>query len=205
MTRHHTSSRASEAARWPGSKLFQGAKQPRCGGIWQDTVRPDSQHSVQDFHAVDQMTQLPATRAHELDLTDGWLRIRFDRPAQRNALSANSVAELTDVLESVRHDRSVRGISFRGNGGVFRAGGDLQEFSEITSAGARTESRALSVSHGAARLFECIDTAPQLSLSLIEGAAIGGGLGIACANREPSVIRGQFTYFVASEQRDSNT
>lgn len=127
------------------------------------------------------MTQLPSTRAHELDLTDGWLRIRFDRPAQRNALSANSVAELTDVLESVRHDRSVRGISFRGNGGVFCAGGDLQELSEIASAGARTESRALTVSHGAARLFECIDTAPQLTLSLVEGAAIGGGLGIACA------------------------
>lgn len=127
------------------------------------------------------MTQLPVTTALALELTDGWLRIWFDCPDSRNALSEEMAGELVAVLEVVRDDRAVRGISLRGRGGVFCAGGDLKAFREIGAAGKEARSMAESVSHSAARLFRLIDTAPQVTLALIEGAAMAGGFGVACA------------------------
>jgi isohexenylglutaconyl-CoA hydratase len=127
------------------------------------------------------MTRLPDTSATALELDDGWLRVWFDRPDRRNALSAELAGDLVTVLEAVRDDRAVRGICFRGRGGVFCAGGDLKAFAQISAVDRHARSMAESVSHSAARLFRLIDTAPQVTVALIEGAAMAGGFGIACA------------------------
>ena len=76
------------------------------------------------------MTNLPETETLELELNQGWLTIWFNQPENRNALSDALVADLGTVLKNVRDDRSVRGITLRGRGGVFCAGADLKNFKE---------------------------------------------------------------------------
>ena len=78
------------------------------------------------------MTTLPDTQWLELELSDGWLHIFLNAPESRNALSQALSDELKAVLQSVRNDSSVRGITLRGRGGVFCAGGDLKAFFDLS-------------------------------------------------------------------------
>ena len=72
------------------------------------------------------MTELPETKYCILELDDGWLTVWFNRPEKRNALSDGLLRDIKNTLKSVESDRSVRGILFRGKGGVFCAGADLE-------------------------------------------------------------------------------
>jgi isohexenylglutaconyl-CoA hydratase len=145
------------------------------------------------------MPQLPDTETLALEFESGWLRIWLDRPQTRNALSGEMVAELTAVLNAVREDRSVRGITLRGRGGVFCAGGDLKSFGSMLSGSeparpdgepdpARIEEVAR-FSRGAGELFGMLDTVPQVLLVLVEGAAMAGGLGVTCTADVVAVTR----------------
>ncbi len=125
------------------------------------------------------MTKLPQTSALLLALKDGWLTITFNTPENRNALSDTLAGELRETLEAVRDDRSVRGIFLRGNGGIFCAGGDLKAFSAGLQEGANHDAVAEMNKSGGA-LFAMINTMPQVVVALVEGAAIAGGLGMAC-------------------------
>ncbi len=128
------------------------------------------------------MTKLPDTQWLELDLSNGWLRVYFNAPETRNALSQELSDELKAVFKAVRNDRSVRGVSLRGRGGVFCAGGDLREFAALRDLPeAQAYDRAVKKSLDGAELFSLIHTAPQVVIALIEGVAVAGGLGIACA------------------------
>ena len=92
------------------------------------------------------------------------------------------VAELRAVFGAVRDDRSVRGITLRGNGGVFCAGGDLKGFGSRLG-GADSEANVRDVaamSRTAGELFGMLDETPQVLLILVEGAAVAGGLGMVC-------------------------
>ena len=125
------------------------------------------------------MVQLPATSSIDLAFEQGWLTIWFATPENRNALSDALVAELRETLDIVRDDRSVRGITLRGKGGVFCAGGDLKSFQAGLTGGAdRDEIIAMNTSGG--ELFHQINTMPQVVVALVEGAAIAGGLGMVC-------------------------
>lgn len=125
------------------------------------------------------MTDLPSTQALDLELDRGWLTIWFNQPDKRNALTDELVGELIATLEAVRDDRSVRGITLRGRGGVFCAGGDLKMFKSHFQGGASRED-ILAMSRNAARIMDLVNEAPQVVICLIEGAAVAGGFGIAC-------------------------
>ena len=124
-------------------------------------------------------TGLPDTPTLDLELAGGWLTIWFATPENRNALSDALVADLQAALGAVRHDRSVRGITLRGRGGIFCAGADLKNIRENFQAGDDREA-TVAMSAGAAKIFESVDTMPQVVLAMIEGAAMAGGFGLAC-------------------------
>ncbi|MEO9467950.1 enoyl-CoA hydratase-related protein [Parasphingorhabdus sp.] len=125
------------------------------------------------------MTDLPKTETLELELQQGWLTIWFNQPENRNALSDALVSELASVLKGVRDDRDVRGITLRGRGGVFCAGADLKNFKEnFQASGDRGATIAMSM--GAAEIFDLVNSAPQVVIVLIEGAAMAGGFGLSC-------------------------
>lgn len=128
------------------------------------------------------MRDFPPTKALDLDFAQGWLTIWFNQPESRNALSAELTAELRAVLEDVREDRSVRGITLRGRGGVFCAGGDLKAFQSGHQAGEKTDpvEGVVALSKSGAAIFDLVDTMPQVVIAAVEGAAMAGGMGLAC-------------------------
>jgi len=122
---------------------------------------------------------LPDVTALELELSDGWLTIWFNQPDSRNALSEALVTDLLAVLDAVRDDRRVRGITLRGRGGMFCAGGDLKGFrNTLQSLG--DPDRVIAQSRRGARIFDTVNSMPQVVVAVIEGAAMAGGFGLAC-------------------------
>ena len=125
------------------------------------------------------MTTLPATKALILEREESVLRIWFNRPEARNALSAEITGELAAVLDAVRDDRSIRTLVLRGKGGVFCAGGDIKGFkSGMQGSADAVEIARANRSFG--DLMIQLNEQPQVVVMLVEGGAAGGGLGLAC-------------------------
>lgn len=125
------------------------------------------------------MTQLPETDTLDLDLEAGWLTIWFNTPHNRNALSDALVKDFTNALSAVKDDRDVRGITIRGRGGIFCAGGDLKSFSQSQEGGGNRED-FVAMNRGAGDMFDLVQSMPQVVIMFVEGAAIAGGLGLIC-------------------------
>ena len=124
-----------------------------------------------------------------LESEPDWLTIWLNKPDTRNALSAEMVADLGHVFDLVANDTAIRGVTLRGRGGIFCAGGDLKAFNALAS-GAAVDAGAIardSVEGGL--LFYRVDTLPAFVLVLVEGAAMAGGLGLACCADVVAVTR----------------
>lgn len=135
------------------------------------------------------MVSLPVTEHVVLAAENGWLTIWLNRPEARNALSDQMSEELRSTLETVRDERSVRGITLRGKGGVFCAGGDLKAFRSTFQGEAQSIEAVAAASRKAGDLFRLVNEMPQVVVMLVEGAAIAGGLGLACAGDVVVVTR----------------
>lgn len=125
------------------------------------------------------MTNLPDTNKLILELEGGWLTIWFNSPENRNALSDELASELNATLDAIHDDRNVRGVTIRGKGGMFCAGGDIKAFMAGLSGGASHDDIAAMNKRGG-ELFHKVNSAPQTVIALVEGAAIGGGMGLVC-------------------------
>jgi len=125
------------------------------------------------------MATLPKTTVIETEFENGWLTIWFNQPEKRNPMTDEMVAELITILEAVSDDRDVRGITLRGGGGVFCAGGDLKTFKNNFQADASRED-IMKLSRNAAKVFDIFNAQPQVTIALIEGAAMAGGFGLMC-------------------------
>ena len=124
------------------------------------------------------------------------MTIWFDQAQKRNALTDELRGDLHAVFDAVRGDRAVRGITMRGRGGVFCAGGDLKHFqSDFQTRASLDEIKAMS--RDAAALFDEVNEAPQVVVALIEGAALAGGLGLACC--ADAVISAEDARFAMTE------
>ncbi|GGY38083.1 enoyl-CoA hydratase/isomerase family protein [Parvularcula lutaonensis] len=124
------------------------------------------------------MTDLPTSKVLNASVEGGWLTIKFDDPARKNALSQEMSRDLSSALAAVADDRSVRGITLRGEGGVFCAGGDLKGMAKHIFSGDLEAIAAMSRAGG--DLFDQVKNQPQPILALIDGPALAGGLGLAC-------------------------
>jgi len=122
--------------------------------------------------------QLPETQSLILERQGSVLKIWLNRPQAKNALSEEMTDELHLVLDAVRDDRSIRTLVLRGKGGVFCAGGDIKGFKSDMQAVSAEQVAKSNRSFG--DLMIKINEQPQVMVMLVEGAAIGGGLGLAC-------------------------
>ena len=106
------------------------------------------------------------------------LKVTMNRPEARNALSPTMVRELTQAFEQARDDAGIRVVVLMGAGGTFCAGGDLKgmEGSDAARGGAKDATAASNRRFGA--LLEMADALPKAVIALIEGAAMGGGVGL---------------------------
>ena len=116
-----------------------------------------------------------------LERESDWLTVRLNRPEARNALSTTMIEALIDAMQAARDDRGIRGITIRGNGGTFCAGGDLKGFRAVIEGESQDEDEIAAANRRAGDLFELIESMPQIVVMLVEGAAIAGGLGMLCA------------------------
>ncbi len=126
------------------------------------------------------MTGLPKTGKLDLERREAWLTIWLNAPENRNALSTQLTDELIETLEYAKTDKTIRGITLRGRGGVFCAGGDLKSFSAGQNAAKDPRSDFVKMNREAGDLFDLVLSMPQLVVALVEGAAIAGGLGLMC-------------------------
>ncbi len=135
------------------------------------------------------MNTLPHCEHLLLSHEEGILTIELNRPEKKNAMSAQTVFELSSVFDSIKDDRTVRGVVLRGSHGNFCAGGDISGMrdSRINSNAAdlpdnsgmvRDESWHFNRSFG--HLITAVNQAPQVTVCVLEGAVLGGGLGLAC-------------------------
>jgi len=135
------------------------------------------------------MSQLPHTTALLLESKGSVLTIWLNRPEAKNALSAEMVAELGAVLDAIRDDRSLRTVILRGKGGVFCAGGDIKGFRSDLQGGEPGRDDIARGNRSFCDLMLKLNEQPQVVIILVEGAAIGGGLGLACVGDVTIVTR----------------
>lgn len=125
------------------------------------------------------MTNLPQTTAVALERDADWLTIWLDQPDKKNALTDDLRSDVIAAIEAVRDDASVRGITIRGRGGVFCAGGDMKQFrGDFQTSASLEDIRAMS--REAAQVMRIVHEAPQVTIALVEGAAMAGGFGLMC-------------------------
>lgn len=125
------------------------------------------------------MSTLPACQTLLLEQHNGVLHITLNRPDCRNAMSLQMVTELRAVLAAVRDDRDVRALVLGGAGGHFCAGGDLKDMANARTQGLEAY-RELNRAFGS--LLEEAQHAPQVLISVLQGAVLGGGFGLACVS-----------------------
>ena len=135
------------------------------------------------------MTALPDTTALILEQQGSVLTIWLNRPEAKNALSAEMVDELSAVLDACRDKRELRTIILRGKGGFFCAGGDIKGFKSGLQGGEPDKVEVARGNRTFGDLMIKLNEQPQVVVMLVEGAAIGGGLGLACVGDVTIVTR----------------
>ena len=102
-----------------------------------------------------------------LDQQGGLWKITLNRPEKANALTAAMLQELAEIAEAAQQ---AHGLIITGAGGVFSAGGDLDEMAD-----------GLATSEVWERLSTAIAAVPGLSIAALNGTLAGGAMGMALA------------------------
>jgi methylglutaconyl-CoA hydratase len=105
--------------------------------------------------------------------------VTLNRPAVRNAFNEEVIQELTSFAESVSTDGRIRAIVLQGAGHVFCAGADLQWMSKMA---AYSRDENFDDARRAAAMYLAIDMLPVPVIARVQGAALGGGAGLAAVS-----------------------
>ncbi|EKF75292.1 enoyl-CoA hydratase [Alcanivorax hongdengensis A-11-3] len=109
------------------------------------------------------------------------LHITLNRPDSRNAMSLAMVNELMALFEAVKDNRDIRAIVLRGAGGHFCAGGDIKDMAGARQQAAAGDSDAyVALNRRFGEMITAANQQPQVVITVLEGAVLGGGFGLAC-------------------------
>lgn len=123
-----------------------------------------------DFHTLTQLSYLTE------DKHQGIAIIGLNKPETRNAFSRSMIGNLSNAIDVLYHDKSVRAIIIRSMlSDVFCAGADLKERITLTPDELKRYGTKLRA------LLKSIEQLPVPVISAIDGAALGGGLEMALA------------------------
>lgn len=125
---------------------------------------------------------LPEVQHLALTLAPGGvLHVTLSRPKVRNAMSLAMVTELEAVLDAARAG-GLRVLVLRGAGGHFCAGGDVSDMASArgTTMAPGAPDPVAEVSRRFGTMITKMDRAPQVVIAVLEGAVLGGGMGLAC-------------------------
>jgi methylglutaconyl-CoA hydratase len=102
--------------------------------------------------------------------------LTLNRPEVRNAFNAETIAELTTWAAATAADRGVRVVVLAGAGKTFSAGADVGWMSQTVR---HTQAQNLADAAATSRMFAAINALPVPVVGRVQGAALGGGAGLA--------------------------
>jgi methylglutaconyl-CoA hydratase len=108
----------------------------------------------------------------------GVAQVTMSRPAVFNAFDEAMIGELDAAFAQLGDDASVRVIVLAGEGKHFSAGADLQWMQRASTA---SQEWNLEDARRFAAMLARIEAAPKPTVACVQGAALGGGVGLACA------------------------
>jgi methylglutaconyl-CoA hydratase len=106
-------------------------------------------------------------------------RVTLARPGRRNAFDASLIAELRTTFAAIERESptELRAVVLAGEGETFCAGADIDWMRAAMALDVEgNEQDAMAM----ADMFETIDTCPVPVIARVQGAALGGGMGL-CA------------------------
>lgn len=102
--------------------------------------------------------------------------VTINRPDALNALNKQVIADLTEAVQQIEKDQTVRCVIVTGSGAkAFVAGADIKEIDQLESADAYKFAMAGQF------LFSKIETLRMPVIAAVNGFALGGGLELALA------------------------
>jgi methylglutaconyl-CoA hydratase len=108
----------------------------------------------------------------------GAATVTINRADRRNAFNAEVIGALREAFETLAGADGVRVVFVRGAGGTFSAGADLawmRDAADQDEDDNRQDAMTMAV------MLKHLHDLPMLTVALIEGAAFGGGAGLAAA------------------------
>ncbi|MGE4158049.1 MAG: enoyl-CoA hydratase-related protein [Planctomycetota bacterium] len=123
-------------------------------------------------------------------------QLRLTRPDKHNAFDEELVAGLTSAFTQLEADEAVRVVVLSGEGKSFCAGADagwMRRQSTMPPAENLEDARRL------AKLLRAAGTFPKPLVACVQGAAFGGGMGLACC--ADIVLASDTALFALSEVR----
>lgn len=111
-----------------------------------------------------------------MNVVDGVATITLNRPDTHNAFDEHVIAALSGKLDVLRLEKSVRVLVLRGEGKSFSAGADLNW---MKRAAGFTEQQNKADALVLAAMLNKLATLPIVTIACVQGAAMGGGLGLA--------------------------
>jgi methylglutaconyl-CoA hydratase len=115
-----------------------------------------------------------------VQLDGGTATVQMQRPEVHNAFDAQLIADLTEALEHVDRDASVRAVVLTGAGSTFSAGADLNWMLGMARA---TELENRRDSLRLAKLMHTLNFLSKPTIAKVNGSSYGGGVGlVACCD-----------------------
>lgn len=117
---------------------------------------------------------------------DNIIHVTLNRPEARNAMSLHMVNELRSLFTSLQDDHVTRAVVIRGSNGHFCAGADVRDLAEgraqAAQAGVDPTSSLVALNRAFGQLMTQANHLPQVLITVLEGAVLGGGFGLACVS-----------------------
>ena len=112
----------------------------------------------------------------QIEQRNNFVTATISRPHALNALNAELMEELAELIQQLYENGEIRGLVLTGEGDkAFVAGADIKELAILT------ESQALELARKGQSLFKKIENCPKPVIAAINGFALGGGCELALA------------------------
>ncbi len=108
--------------------------------------------------------------------TRGVATLTLNRPDRHNAFDDALIAEITGALTELAHDPGLRALVLAASGRSFSAGADVAWMRRMAG---YTEAENVADASAMARMMHLLDRFPCPTIARVQGAALGGGVGLA--------------------------
>lgn len=110
----------------------------------------------------------------------GVVRLTLNRPEIRNAFDGVLISDLTLCLDALAADKEIRALVLTGAGAAFSAGAELNW---MRASGEQGDHENFQDALRLAGVMRRLDTMPMPTIARVNGAAMGGGVGLtACCD-----------------------